>query len=68
MTWKKPGWENRSTVQVRVIDNGEKSIVSFHQEKLQDADQRAGMKEYRVSRMQEFIDKLTGKQQLQHLQ
>jgi uncharacterized protein YndB with AHSA1/START domain len=61
LTWKKPGWENRSTVQVRVIDKGEKSTVAFHQEKLLDSDQRAEMKEHWSSRMQELIDELTGK-------
>ena len=60
LTWKKPGWENHSTVQVRLIDKGEKSTVAFHQEKLQDADQRAEMKEYWNSRMQQFKDELSG--------
>ena len=46
MSWKKPDWENMSTVQVRVIANGEKTIISFHQEKLVDAKQRMEMKAY----------------------
>ncbi|MBD3276113.1 MAG: ATPase [Candidatus Marinimicrobia bacterium] len=62
LTWKKPGWENHSTVQVRVIDKGEKSVVSFHQEKLLNPDQRSEMKKYWSSRMQEIIDELSENQ------
>ncbi len=34
LTWQPPGWVKPSTVQVRVIANGEKTVISFHQEHL----------------------------------
>lgn len=34
LTWQPPGWVKPSTVQVRVISNGEKTVISFHQEHL----------------------------------
>lgn len=45
MTWKKKGWENVSTLQVRVMDaaNG-KATISFHHEKLLNSEQREEMK------------------------
>ena len=46
LNWKKESWKNMSTVQVRVIGNQEKTTISFHQEKLLDAEQRNEMKEY----------------------
>jgi uncharacterized protein YndB with AHSA1/START domain len=45
LTWKKKGWENVSTLQVRVMAGGNgKAVISFHHEKLQDAAQREEMK------------------------
>ncbi len=44
MTWKKPGWDQNSRLQLRVIKSKEKSVVAFHQEMLQNAGQRAQMK------------------------
>lgn len=46
INWKKKDWNNLSTVQIRVLNNKEKSTFSIHQEKLLDAEQRAEMKEY----------------------
>lgn len=61
LTWKKKDWENTSLVQVRVIEKGEKSTLSFHQEKLQDANQRAEMKEYWNKKMNEIRNSLQEK-------
>ncbi|WP_297089447.1 SRPBCC domain-containing protein [uncultured Draconibacterium sp.] len=56
MNWKKKEWENMSTVQVRVIGKGKnRTLISFHQEKLTDFNQRAEMKEY----WNEKMDKIT---------
>ncbi len=56
MNWKKSDWENMSTVQVRVIRKGtNKTVISFHQEKLTDSKQRTEMKEY----WNEKMDKIT---------
>ena len=46
LNWKRKNWKNISTVQVRVIGNKQKSTISFHQEKLLNAEQRDEMKEY----------------------
>jgi len=46
MSWKKPDWPNESTLQIRVIPNGWRTIVSFHQERLLDEQQREEMEDY----------------------
>jgi hypothetical protein len=43
MKWQKAGWMNASILQIRVIELGKKATISFHQDKLQDAAQRAEM-------------------------
>lgn len=37
LTWRPEGWDKPSTIQVRVEDKGEKSVIAFHEEKLPDA-------------------------------
>ena len=32
LTWHPAGWPRPSTIQVRVIPSGEKTVISFHQE------------------------------------
>lgn len=44
LTWQPPGWPEPSTVQVRVIPSGEKTVISFHQEKLSGPDVREEMR------------------------
>lgn len=45
--WKKENWTNSSTVQVRtILSNPDKTIISFHQENLQDIHTRAEMQQY----------------------
>ena len=34
MTWQPKRWKQPSTIQVRVMSNGDKSIISFHQDNL----------------------------------
>lgn len=34
VTWQPPGWERASTIQLRVIASGERTVVAFHQEHL----------------------------------
>ncbi len=46
LSWKKKDWENSSLLQVRVIDAGGKTTVSFHQDKLLNSAQRGQMKEH----------------------
>lgn len=61
MEWKRPGWENFSIVQVRVIGDQQKATISFHQEKLADEAQREEMKEYWNSKMKEIGTQLTNR-------
>lgn len=57
MRWKKPDWNNTSTLQVRVIKKGDnKSTISFHQEKLLDKNQRLMMLDYWRDKMQALTD------------
>ncbi len=63
MNWKKRGWENVSTLQVRVIGNHGKAIISFHQEKLLDNRQREEMKEYWNEKMSEIEIVITTEKQ-----
>ncbi|MBB6672181.1 SRPBCC family protein [Cohnella nanjingensis] len=47
MTWQPKGWEQHSTLQIRLIPSSsdpEKTTISFHQEKLRDAHAREAMK------------------------
>lgn len=34
ITWHPPGWPRASTIQIRIIPKGEKSVIAFHQEHL----------------------------------
>jgi uncharacterized protein YndB with AHSA1/START domain len=46
LTWQPPEWAQASTIQVRVISGGrEKTVISFHQEKIPDADEREKMRQ-----------------------
>jgi uncharacterized protein YndB with AHSA1/START domain len=40
MTWHPPGWPRPSTIQVRVVASGEKTVIAFHQEHLPDEQAR----------------------------
>ncbi|RMG64859.1 MAG: SRPBCC domain-containing protein [Bacteroidetes bacterium] len=55
MAWKKPDWEMPSTLQIRVIGKPGKTTLSFHQEKLANAEQRADMKTYWTQVLQSLI-------------
>lgn len=46
MSWKKSGWENTSTVQVRVLEAKGKATISFHHEKLLNEQQREEVQVY----------------------
>lgn len=55
MKWKPDIWENTSILQVRIIPNNHKTIISFHQEKLLDSDQRAEMAQIWKKKLQNLI-------------
>ena len=46
ISWKKKEWSNYSVLQIRTIETGAKTTISFHQEHLADAAQREEMKEH----------------------
>ncbi|GGH22475.1 SRPBCC domain-containing protein [Paenibacillus segetis] len=49
MSWQRKGWEKPSTLQIRLYpnpSNADKTTISFHQEKLQDAWVREDMKQH----------------------
>ncbi|WP_439484346.1 SRPBCC domain-containing protein [Cyclobacterium plantarum] len=64
-TWKKADWPNTSVIQVRVISKScNKTLLSFHQEKLLDSAQRKEMKHFwndKINNIQEAL-----RSQLQH--
>ena len=45
LTWQPRDWPDASTIQVRVIGSGEKTVISFHQERLPDAQTREQMRQ-----------------------
>jgi len=46
MSWHPADWNNSTTLQIRIIPKKGKTTISFHQDKLTDAQQRAAMKEH----------------------
>lgn len=40
LTWRPPGWDHESTVQVTVVAKGDRTRIGLHQERLADADER----------------------------
>ena len=58
MNWKLKNWENMSIVQIRVIENKNKSTIAIHQEKLLNEEQRNEMKEYWTKIIAELSEKL----------
>ncbi len=46
LTWQPPEWQQPSTIQVRTIANGEQTTISFHQEQLAGARERAHMQQH----------------------
>lgn len=54
MKWKPKNWENNSTLQIRVIPAKTKTIISFHQELMDNEDQRTEMKIHWNNILDEF--------------
>ena len=54
MSWKKEEWENDSTLQIRIIDKGEQTTISFHHEKLLNEAQRKEMKVFWEKKIQKL--------------
>jgi uncharacterized protein YndB with AHSA1/START domain len=54
MTWKKQEWKNVSLLQMRVLASKNGTVISFHQEKLEDYAQREEMK----GRWEKVLDRI----------
>ena len=54
MQWRKKQWTNTSILQMRIIPSGQKTTISFHQEKLADIAQRQEMIEHWQSVLSEL--------------
>ena len=52
MSWKKKAWLSSTVLQVRVIPKDDKSIISFHQEKLEGPAHREKVTQSRSERVQ----------------
>lgn len=59
MNWRNRSWSNLSTLQVRVIGDEKKSTIIFHQEKLEDSEQRADMKAHWTAVMEAIMVAMT---------
>lgn len=46
MKWKKPGWERFSMLQVRIMPQEGRTVLSFHQDQLPGETQRTEMRAY----------------------
>ncbi len=60
LTWQPPGWAQPSTIQVRVIPKGNRSVIAFHQEHLPGAAEREERREQFIRALDAF-EKLTGR-------
>ena len=58
LNWKRKNWNNMSIIQIRLIENKEKTTIAIHQEKLLNSKQRTEMKEYWNQVMNEITDKM----------
>ncbi len=58
LTWRPPGWERHSTVQLRVIPKGERCVVAFHQEHLPDGAARETRRAYYLKVLEQLEDEL----------
>ena len=46
LTWQPADWENQSTLQLTLLDKGDKTALNFHHEKLSGPEQRKEMKSH----------------------
>lgn len=48
ITWRPPGWKQASTIQLRVIPNGPRTVIAFHQENLPGSRERLARRSHFV--------------------
>jgi hypothetical protein len=56
ITWQPEDWDRPSTIQIRIISNGENAIVAFHQENLPDFKAREERRKFFVDALRKFED------------
>ena len=56
ITWQPPDWDRASTIQVRVIPRGEKTMMAFHQEHLPGSKERTERRAHFMA----VLDRLEG--------
>lgn len=54
ITWHLNGWKRPSTIQVRVIPKGERTVIAFHQEHLPGAKERETRRAHYISALDEL--------------
>ncbi len=64
LTWHPSDWPKASTVQVRVIPAGAKTIIAFHQENLPDAKTREVQRKYFSEVLDRFEDMLKNRRKI----
>jgi uncharacterized protein YndB with AHSA1/START domain len=58
LTWQPPDWDHESTVQVVVAARDDRTIVTFHQERLADAAERERQRTHWQNVMEQIVDAL----------
>ena len=61
LSYKPPGWERSSTIQVRVIPKKDKTVIAFHQEHLPGVKEREDRKKFFQNVLWEFENIFTPK-------
>ena len=59
LTWRPRGWDHDSTVQVAISGNGDKTRITFHQERLAGADERERQRTHWSAVMDQVVAALT---------
>ena len=54
ITWQPPDWPRASTIQIRVIPKGDRTVIAFHQEHLPGEKERAERRAYYISVLDEL--------------
>jgi len=58
LTWQPIGWSRPTTIQLRVIPSGEKTVIAFHQEHLPGPGERDARRAYYLSVLDELGRKI----------
>ena len=56
LTWQPPGWARPSTIQLRTIPKGEKTVVAFHQEHMPGTKEREERRAYYLAVLDKLVE------------